>query len=81
MAGVTEAAPAVGKPDRRVANLPRFPALDGLKAVVVLALIAYDLGSKEAKGGHLAATTLFTLVGFLGMASLLTGVRPRPGCS
>jgi peptidoglycan/LPS O-acetylase OafA/YrhL len=71
MAGVTEAAPAVGKPERSSAQLPRFPALDGLKAVAVLALIGYDLDSHWARGGHLGATTLFTLFGFLGMASLL----------
>ena len=37
----------------------------------MLAAVAFDLGTRWAKGGHLGISTLFTLTGFLAMASLL----------
>jgi len=52
-------------------RFPHFPALDGLRGLAVLAVVLFDLGSRWTKGGHLGITTLFTLTGFLAMASLL----------
>ncbi len=52
-------------------RFPHFPALDGLRGVAVLAAVLFDLGTRWAKGGHLGISTLFTLTGFLAMASLL----------
>ncbi len=52
-------------------RFPHFPALDGLRGLAVVAAVFYDLGTRWAKGGHLGISTLFTLTGFLAMASLL----------
>jgi peptidoglycan/LPS O-acetylase OafA/YrhL len=71
MAAVAEPAP-VASPARSRSRFPHFPALDGLKGLAVLAIVVYDLGTRWAKGGHLGADTLFVLMGFLAMASLLT---------
>jgi peptidoglycan/LPS O-acetylase OafA/YrhL len=71
MAAVAEPAPAAS-PARSRSRFPHFPALDGLKGLAVLAIVVYDLGTRWAKGGHLGADTLFVLMGFLAMASLLT---------
>jgi peptidoglycan/LPS O-acetylase OafA/YrhL len=51
--------------------LPTFPALDGLKAVAVVAVLLFDADLAWAKGGHLGVSTLFTLAGFLAVAGLL----------
>jgi peptidoglycan/LPS O-acetylase OafA/YrhL len=61
--------PAPRPPTR--SRFPHFPALDGLRGLAVLAVVLFDLGSRWTKGGHLGITTLFTLTGFLAMASLL----------
>jgi peptidoglycan/LPS O-acetylase OafA/YrhL len=71
MAAVTEPQSTAGPSHSRTA-FPHFPALDGLRGVAVLAIVVYDLGTKWAKGGHLGADTLFALMGFLAMASLLS---------
>jgi peptidoglycan/LPS O-acetylase OafA/YrhL len=68
--GVTDAATTEDTRPTR-ARLPRFPALDGLKGLAVLAVVAFDLGTKWARGGDLGVSTLFTLTGFLAMASML----------
>ncbi len=60
----TTAAPVRGR-------FPHFPALDGLRGLAVLAAVLFDLGTRWVKGGHLGISTLFTLTGFLAMASLL----------
>ncbi len=46
------------------------PALDGLRAVAVLAVIAYHLGYGWARGGFLGVDTFFVLSGYL-ITSLL----------
>ena len=82
MAAVAEPAPVAG-PTRSRSRFPHFPALDGLKGLAVLAIVVYDLGTHWAKGGHLGADTLFVLMGFLAMASLLTSradERRRRAC-
>ncbi len=71
MAAVAEPVPVAGQTRSR-SRFPHFPALDGLKGVAVAAIVVYDLGTRWAKGGHLGADTLFVLMGFLAMASLLT---------
>ena len=49
---------------------PHQPALDGLRAVAVLAVIAYHLGYGWARGGYLGVDTFFVLSGYL-ITSLL----------
>jgi peptidoglycan/LPS O-acetylase OafA/YrhL len=71
MAAVAEPAPVASEARSR-SRFPHFPALDGLKGLAVAAIVVYDLGTRWAKGGHLGADTLFVLLGFLAMASLLT---------
>src|SRR6476659_7482735 len=46
------------------------PALDGLRAVAVLAVIAYHLGFGWARGGFLGVDAFFVLSGYL-ITSLL----------
>jgi len=62
-----------GQPDagsRRPASLAYQPALDGLRAWAVLAVIAYHMGYKWAPGGFLGVDLFFVLSGFL-ITSLL----------
>ena len=47
-----------------------IPALDGLRAFAVLAVIAYHLGMQWAPGGLLGVTVFFVLSGYL-ITSLL----------
>jgi peptidoglycan/LPS O-acetylase OafA/YrhL len=55
-----------------------MPALDGLRAVAVLAVIAYHLDFGWAKGGYLGVDVFFVLSGFL-ITSLLVGEWGRSG--
>ena len=48
------------------------PALDGLRAVAVLSVVAYHLGYGGAAGGYLGVDTFFVLSGFLITSLLLT---------
>jgi len=59
----------VQRDDRRPV-FPHQPALDGLRAVAVLAVIAYHLGYGWARGGYLGVDTFFVLSGYL-ITSLL----------
>lgn len=54
----------------RQANLPYLPALDGLRAIAVAAVVAYHAGL-DLYGGFLGVETFFTLSGFLITALLL----------
>jgi peptidoglycan/LPS O-acetylase OafA/YrhL len=54
------------------------PALDGLRAVAVLSVVAYHLGYGWAKGGFLGVDTFFVLSGFL-ITSLLLAEQRRGG--
>lgn len=73
-AGATRAAPGVGyRKARPTLKLRRhhLPALDGLRAVAVCAVIAYHLQFSWARGGYLGVDVFFVLSGFL-ITSLLT---------
>jgi peptidoglycan/LPS O-acetylase OafA/YrhL/lysophospholipase L1-like esterase len=59
-----------GVPPTRGARLPHVGALDGLRAVSLIAVLLYHGGFGWAKGGFLGVSTFFTLSGFL-ITSLL----------
>jgi len=54
-----------------VARLPHQPALDGLRAVSVLVVVAYHLGWGWFGGGYLGVEVFFVVSGFLITALLL----------
>ena len=56
----------------------REPALDGVRAVAVLAVLAYHQGFSWARGGFLGVSTFFTLSGFL-ITGLLVSERDLTG--
>ncbi len=58
-------------PTTRRHTLPRLPALDGLRAVALGAVLLFHADYVWAKGGHLGVTAFFTLSGFLITALLL----------
>src|SRR3954453_8388274 len=53
-------------------NQRYMPGLDGLRAIAVLAVIAYHLGGGWAPGGLLGVAVFFTLSGYL-ITDLLLG--------
>src|SRR4051812_13319662 len=53
-------------------NQRYMPGLDGLRAIAVLAVIAYHLGFRWAPGGLLGVAVFFTLSGYL-ITDLLLG--------
>jgi len=54
-----------------------MPGLDGLRAVAVLAVIAYHLGLGWAPGGLLGVSVFFTLSGYLITDLLLSQLAGR----
>lgn len=60
------------------AHLPRLPALDGLRAVALGAVLLFHADYTWARGGHLGVTAFFTLSGFL-ITSLLLSERELNG--
>jgi peptidoglycan/LPS O-acetylase OafA/YrhL len=54
------------------------PALDGLRAVAVVAVLVFHAGFGWAQGGWLGVSTFFTLSGFLITTILLQGTRQDP---
>jgi peptidoglycan/LPS O-acetylase OafA/YrhL len=70
-------------PPRRVGprpgtGIPHHPALDGLRAVAVLAVLAYHASAGVADGGFLGVEVFFTLSGYL-VTSLLVAESRRRG--
>ncbi|MGI8870043.1 MAG: acyltransferase family protein, partial [Mycobacteriales bacterium] len=53
------------------------PALDGLRAIAVAAVVAYHLGFGWARGGYFGVDVFFVLSGYLITDGLLTGRRRR----
>ena len=49
-----------------------FPALDGLRALCVLAVLFFHAGFDWMRGGFLGVSTFFTLSGYLILSLLLT---------
>ena len=66
-----------GQEERRTA-FGYKPALDGLRAVSVGAVIAYHLGYGWARGGYLGVDAFFVLSGYL-ITSLLVAERQQTG--
>ncbi len=61
-----------------MAERPRIDALDGLRALAVLAVLAYHLDNDGLPGGFLGVSTFFTLSGFL-ITTLMFGELRRTG--
>lgn len=59
----------------RATALPYAPGLDGLRALAVLAVLAYHLELPWAGGGFLGVEVFFTLSGFLVTQLLVTELR------
>lgn len=55
-----------------------LPGLDGLRAVAVLAVVAYHVGLRWAPGGLLGVGVFFTLSGYI-ITDLLLGSHARTG--
>ena len=60
------------------AGLPRIPALDGIRAVAVIAVLLFHAGVSWMPGGSLGVDIFFVLSGFL-ITALLVGERDRDG--
>jgi peptidoglycan/LPS O-acetylase OafA/YrhL len=58
-------------------HIPYRPALDGIRALAVGAVLAYHAGMPWAKGGFLGVDAFFVLSGFLITSLLLTEWRSR----
>ncbi len=58
-------------------RLPYRPALDGIRALAVAAVLAYHAGMPWARGGFLGVDAFFVLSGFLITSLLLTEWRSR----
>ena len=65
-------------PPSRDSSIGYRPALDGIRAVAVLAVIAYHLGYGRVRGGFLGVDVFFVLSGYL-ITSLLLSEHARTG--
>jgi len=63
---------------RPAASLGYLPALDGLRGLAALGIVAFHAQLSWARGGFLAVTTFFALSGFL-LTSLLVAEHRRTG--
>ena len=59
-------------------RLPYLPALDGLRALAVVAVLLYHLQIEHAVGGYLGVEVFFVVSGYL-ITGLLLGERERAG--
>src|ERR1700728_1822186 len=55
-----------------------LPGLDGLRAIAVLAVVAYHIGLSWAPGGFLGVGVFLTLSGYI-ITDLLLGQQARTG--
>lgn len=62
----------------RMACMKRNPALDGLRALAVMGVLAFHLAADVAAGGFLGVTVFFVLSGFL-ITGLLLAERHVTG--
>jgi peptidoglycan/LPS O-acetylase OafA/YrhL len=69
---------ATTKPSRS-GLLPHFPALDGLRGLAVVGVVAFHAQLPGSNGGFLGVSTFFTLSGFLITSLLLTERRATTG--
>ena len=83
--GTTTAAPArdavpvpEGESRRALASFGYRPGLDGLRALALLAVLAFHHGWPGARGGYLGVSSFFTLSGFL-ITTLALGEWERTG--
>ena len=68
----------VAEHDTGSARLPYLPALDGLRAVALVAVLCFHAGFSWIHGGYLPLTAFFVLSGFL-ITSLLLLEQQRSG--
>ena len=66
-----ESAKLDGGCDRKVTGIPYIPGLDGLRAMAVLAVIAYHSEFESITGGFLGVEVFFVISGYLITALLL----------
>lgn len=77
-AAAFETRPSAPKRRRRESPRRYIPALDGLRAIAVCAVIAYHLGLHQAQGGLQGVTIFFVLSGYL-ITGLLLKERDETG--
>jgi peptidoglycan/LPS O-acetylase OafA/YrhL len=70
--------PSRGPQGTRAARFEYVPALDGLRALAVVAVLLYHSGQPWARGGYLGVDAFFVLSGFL-ITSLLVSEWNRAG--
>ena len=63
--------------ERDPSLLPHLTGLDGLRAIAVLAVLAYHAGFDQAQGGFLGVEVFFVISGYLITALLLAEHRQR----
>ena len=71
----TETTVAPVKSSGRSARLPYSPALDGLRALAVIAVLIYHAGLHWLPGGFLGVEIFFTISGYLITSLLLSEWR------
>ncbi len=67
--------PPAPKPPGHSARLPYLPALDGLRALAVIAVLIYHAGLRWLPGGFLGVEIFFTISGYLITSLLLSEWR------
>ncbi len=67
--------PPAPKPPGHSARLPYLPALDGLRALAVIAVLIYHAGLRWMPGGFLGVEIFFTISGYLITSLLLSEWR------
>jgi len=76
--GGSERPDTAAVPDSKPFRLGRRPALDGLRAIAILAVIGFHYGPTKVAGGYLGVDVFFVLSGFL-ITALLVQERSNTG--